>query len=156
MALTAVAPEVRWIRRGTAVALGGGLSLAIVLFAVWALRGSHAPTPAAWPAPSVSGGVLISGGPTVPDGFGGSAPENRPVQGARLVAVGTSAAGVHLVRRAVSGRLGRFSLRLPPGRYLVAAILFGPRGRSLTAEPHARVTFLPGRPVHIRLHESVI
>jgi hypothetical protein len=99
------------------------------------------------PAATVTGSVVFEGGLAVEPQSG-----IHPVlRYARLVIVGVTTAGARITRHARADVAGHFSLNLPPGRYTVTALAFGPATRPLSTQPHTRVTVTPGHPVAIRI-----
>ena len=106
------------------------------------------------PAPSVTGTVVIEGGPAVLAGQS----DFHPVRSARLVIVGVTAAGARITRHVRADVAGHFSLALPPGVYTVTAVIFGAPSdrRPLSSQPHTNVVVRRGHPVSIRLTGHVI
>jgi hypothetical protein len=144
----AVADSAPWIIRLGAqrrrAAIGGGVAVvATALVAILAWAAFHHPAtspPATAAAAGVSGVVVIEGGPL---------PGVRAVRWAPLVVEGTTAAGPRLMRHRMTDGKGRFTLRLPPGRYTVTAVIFG--GEALGSQPHSKVLVTRGQPVRVRI-----
>jgi hypothetical protein len=96
---------------------------------------------------ALSGVVVIEGGP--PPVFGSPPVGARPYPHVPVLVTGTTAAGVHVVRRLVADGHGRFALKLRPGKYIVAANWA--RHAPLAVKPQTTVTIMPGLPVRTRV-----
>lgn len=127
------------------------LSSGVVAYAWSASRPSRSAQPSSRVAYSVAGVVVTEGGPP-PTTPGGS--DVRPDANATVIVIGTSASGRHIRRTETTDRHGRFALRLPPGTYTVSGVEFSQF--PLWRQPHANVTVVPGKPVHIRLKGYVV
>jgi hypothetical protein len=115
--------------------------LAILGWSQWHHSTSGVSAGAGGSAP-VSGVVSWEGGPAVPVG---SPP--RVVKHALLVVSGTTLAGLNITRHATTNGLGRFQLRLPPGRYVITARVFG--------SPHSTIVVKRGQPIQLHIVEQV-
>jgi hypothetical protein len=91
----------------------------------------------------VAGVVVTEGGP--PSVGGGSGIRAEPA--APLLITGTTSAGKRLVLRTITDDAGRFHLKLPPGRYRVAAEIFP----VAPVQPHRMIVVREGRPLNIRI-----
>jgi hypothetical protein len=101
---------------------------------------SHAPT-------VMAGSVVIEGGPIL----GGS--DSRPAKLMPIEITGVTAGGRAFYHNLSTDKQGRFTLKLPPGRYLVRALLFS--GLTTARQPHEIVTVGPGKPIHVRITAHV-
>jgi hypothetical protein len=100
---------------------------------------------------TVSGLVVIEGGGSQIASNGGIA-ELRTVKAAPLVITGRTTSGRRLVRRSRTDARGRFRLRLPAGRYTIAARIFP----VAPVQPHRKVVVVAGRSVAITIKGTVI
>ncbi len=128
--------------------------IALVLVSMAALfssgcLGSSTSTPAA-SSGTVSGLVVIEGGSQVASN--GGVAELRTVKAAPLVITGRTTAGRRLVRHSRTDARGRFRLRLPAGRYTVAARIFP----VAPVQPHRIVVVVAGRSVAVTIKGTVI
>jgi hypothetical protein len=98
----------------------------------------------------VSGMVVIDGGATVADN--GGIAHLRTVRAAPLVITGRTTAGRRLGRRSRTDARGRFRLRLPAGRYTIAARIFP----VAPVQPHRTVVVGAGRSVAITIKGTAI
>ena len=110
--------------------------------------GSSATTMASPVREVVTGVVVTEGGPPV---VGGGS-DARAVPTAPLLITGTTSAGKRLVLRTTTDGSGRFHLRLPPGRYRVAAEIFP----GAAVQPHRVIVVREGRPLNIRITGHVV
>jgi hypothetical protein len=115
-----------------------------VVFASGCLGGSSAAPNSA--SGRVSGLVVIDGGAGQVASNGGIA-ELRTVKAAPLVITGRTTAGKRLSRRSTTDAHGRFRLRLPAGRYTIAAAIF-PEAAS---QPDKVVVVTAGKSVAITI-----
>jgi hypothetical protein len=104
-------------------------------------------------APTVTGAVVIKGGPTV---MTASHSDTRPVRSVRLRIVGVTTAGTRITRHTMTDGAGRFASSLPPGVFTITAVMFGPASRPLNMQPHQRVVVRRGHPVHVQITGYVI
>jgi hypothetical protein len=100
---------------------------------------------------TVSVQVVIDAGGTQIASNGGVA-ELRTVRAAPLVITGRTTAGRGLVRHARTDARGRVRLRLPAGRYTIAARIFP----VATVQPHRVVVVTAGRAVAVTIKGMVI
>lgn len=133
-----------------AVVLIAGL-LAILGWSQWHGSTPTGPTAASGSVP-VSGTVISQGGAIVTP-LGGT-PETPPGVGrlrfGSVEASGITVAGRHITRFLTTDALGRFRLRLPAGRYIVAVMVVA-TATTLSQEPHLTIVVQRGRPIHLRL-----
>jgi hypothetical protein len=94
--------------------------------------------------------LVIEGGSQIASN--GGVAELRTVRAAPLVITGRTAAGGRLVRHSRTDARGRFRLRLPAGRYTVAARIFP----VAPVQPHRIVVVVAGRSVAITIKGIVI
>lgn len=98
---------------------------------------------------TVSGLVVIDGGATVADN--GGVADLRTVRAAPLLITGRTTAGRRLVRHSRTAARGRFRLRLPAGRYTIAARIFP----VAPVQPHRIVVVRAGRSVAVTIKGTV-
>ncbi len=98
----------------------------------------------------MSGLVVIDGGSQIASN--GGVAELRTVKAAPLVITGRTTAGRRLERHSRTDARGRFRLRLPAGRYTVAARIFP----VAPVQPHRIVVVVAGRSVAITIKGIVI
>jgi hypothetical protein len=143
----------RWPGRRSVVALLLVVATTAVALIAWEQRQQSQPSAVApKPAPSVTGSVVIEGGPPVLQGQS----DIHPVRSARLVIVGVTMAGARITRHVRADGSGHFALSLPPGVYTITARIFGPANKPLNMQPHERVVVRRGQPVHVRIKGSVV
>jgi hypothetical protein len=103
--------------------------------------------PASHSSTVMTGSVVVDGGNLLNSG-------PRPAELAPIEVTGKTAGGQAFYRNLSTDKQGRFTLSLPPGRYLVRALLFS--GLTTARQPHEIVTVKPGKPVHVRITGHVI
>ena len=123
------------------LAVGGGLA-----WFGWNSTKPGAPRVAS-PAASaiVTGDVAVEGGATQLSGS-----DIQPIRSAPMLVTGFTTPGRRVARRFTADRRGHFTLKLPPGRYTVTAVLY--QGSiPLGQEPHTTVHVRAGQQPHIQI-----
>jgi hypothetical protein len=102
------------------------------------------PAPAE-PAPSITGVSRVEGGALRIPGRSTFRPHS-----VTIIVAGTTAAGIDLAQVVHTDAHGRFRIDVPPGRYTVTALNYGP-STPISRQPHRIATVTPGRPVSVRI-----
>jgi hypothetical protein len=101
------------------------------------------------PSPAISGVVVLDTGPPL-----GSRQAVHPIRHAAMAITGSTTLGIRVVRYFRADRRGRFSLRVPPGVYVVTAVVDG--SPTMGGQPHEEIMVAGGHPIHVRLHAAGI